>query len=199
MSGTTLHCDVSDSLHIAVKQSSDPTTSSQLPPDTSSETESDSDPGYEVQNQSEASKPLARPHLARAVSWSSIVRSRCRWTSKQEKELLMAEKQLARCQKAWSSEQELWLAYIQALSEEKEAHEGFMMMRMRQQEEERCQFRKAWKRQRSVETAPHLKQDDSPTTASGNNRFNKLRRLHRYGYVAPALTTTETTALACQG
>jgi hypothetical protein len=53
-----------------------------------------------------------RTELARAVSWASIVRTQCRWTFEQEKELLHAQRQLARCQKAWSSEQELWLSCV---------------------------------------------------------------------------------------
>lgn len=54
----------------------------------------------------------ARDQLARAVSWASIVRSECRWTAEQERELLRAQRQLGRCQKAWSSEQEVWLSCV---------------------------------------------------------------------------------------
>jgi hypothetical protein len=53
-----------------------------------------------------------RAQLARAVSWASIVRSQDRWTAEQEKELVHAQRQLEKCQKAWSSEQEVWLVYV---------------------------------------------------------------------------------------
>lgn len=53
-----------------------------------------------------------RPQLARAVSWASIIRSRDRWTVEQERELVHAQRQLERCQKAWSSDQEVWLSYV---------------------------------------------------------------------------------------
>lgn len=53
-----------------------------------------------------------RAQLARAVSWASIIRSRDRWTVEQERELVHAQRQLERCQKAWSSEQEVWLSYV---------------------------------------------------------------------------------------
>ncbi|KAJ5174599.1 uncharacterized protein N7482_000476 [Penicillium canariense] len=190
ISGPALHCDVSHALHIAVSPSRDQTTRSESSSNEPSETDSVAESEYGTHSPSHHSASSARAQLDRVVSWASIVRSRCRWTSDQEKELLMAEKQLARCQKAWSSEQELWLAYnnvtysnalfhpkIEALSEEKAAHEGFMLMRTRQQEEERHQFRKAWKRR----------------------RFAKLRRLQRVAHYAPALATTESPALTCQG
>ncbi|KAJ5735313.1 uncharacterized protein N7483_000438, partial [Penicillium malachiteum] len=157
---TSLHRDVSHTLHIAVKQSPDQTNPHNLEselgfsfeyPETNSGSVS---PRSRVKSRAE-SRPSV---LAREVSWANIVRSRSRWTNEQEKELLRAEKQLARCQKAWSSEQELWISYVQDLSEEKEAHESFMSMRMRQQEDERSQFRKAWKRRRSLEESLALKE-----------------------------------------
>lgn len=86
---------------------------------------------------------------------------------------------------------------IQTLSEEKAAHEGFMLMRTRQQEDERNQFRKAWKRRRSLETAMSTK-DSHVVTRSNNNKFMKLRRLQRYGQWASTLTT-EGTVLTCRG
>lgn len=120
---TSLHCDVSHALHIAVKPSQDQTTrpeDSPDYPDESSETDSDVESQFEHEHDnrlhSHSGASSARANLARVVSWASIVRSRCRWTKEQENELLMAEKQLARCQKAWSSEQELWLAYVRFLT-----------------------------------------------------------------------------------
>lgn len=103
-----LHRDVSDDLHIAVKQSPGQTID---PHESCSEySDAESDSGPEINEQGSSSSPRAR--VGRVVNWASIVRSRCRWTHEQENELLGAEKQLARCQKAWSSEQELWLSYV---------------------------------------------------------------------------------------
>jgi hypothetical protein len=117
----SLQCDVSHTLHIAVKPSPDHTTSPEDSLSESSETDSDSESQFDddIRRQpshgSSASSSTRGGRLARVVSWASIVRSRCRWTNEQEKQLLMAEKQLARCQKAWSSEQELWLTYVRVL------------------------------------------------------------------------------------
>ncbi|KAJ5792722.1 uncharacterized protein N7503_008700 [Penicillium pulvis] len=188
-----LHRDVSDDLHIAVKQSPDQTID---PHETGSQySDSESDSGSEIDEQ-ESPSP-SRTRVGRVVNWSSIVRSRCRWTHEQEKELLGAEKQLARCQKAWSSEQELWLSYIQVLREEKEAHEGFMLMRLKQQEDERNQFRKVWKRRRSIESAIEEKEKQITMTVKGNNNgLQKLRRL-QLGYLSPSLVT-KSPAVTCQ-
>ncbi|CAG7917768.1 unnamed protein product [Penicillium olsonii] len=141
-----------------------------------------------------------RAQLARAVSWASIVRSQDRWTAEQEKELVHAQRQLEKCQKAWSSEQEVWLVYVcmrsfyliynahrlqvQALSEEKEAHTGFISARHRQQGDEQHQFRKAWKRRRSSGDEEH--QSETETA----NRLGKLRRLQRYSYSGQQLGAT---------
>jgi hypothetical protein len=117
----SLQCDVSHTLHIAVKPSPDHTTSPEDSLSESSETNSDSESQFDndirrrLSHGSSASSSTRGARLARVVSWASIVRSRCRWTNEQEKQLLMAEKQLARCQKAWSSEQELWLTYVRVL------------------------------------------------------------------------------------
>ena len=83
-------------------------------PDNMSESESDSTSACRPRATEKARS--TRAELARAVSWASIVRSQCRWTLEQEKELLHAQRQLARCQKAWSSEQELWLTCVCQLS-----------------------------------------------------------------------------------
>lgn len=107
---TELHCDVSDAVHVAVNQNPDQMDNSAQ---NESDTESDSDSISEHQtHQSTEPSSSSAPSLFRGVSWSSIVRNECRWSTQQEKQLHMAEKQLARCQKAWSSEQELWLGYV---------------------------------------------------------------------------------------
>ncbi|KAJ5211925.1 uncharacterized protein N7498_003571 [Penicillium cinerascens] len=190
---TTLQCDVLDALHIAVRQPRDQNTNSGA---SSSETDSGSESEHQTHRLSDRTA-CAREQFSRAVSWASIIRNQCRWTKKQEKQLVMAEKQLKRCQKAWSSEQEVWLAYIKTLSEEKEAHEDFMLMRMRQQEEERNQFRKSWKRRRSVESALEEEQDVSPNRSNATG-LDKLRRLPQYRNLASNLAT-ESTAVACRG
>lgn len=117
---TTLPCDVFDTVHIAVRQCPDP---SVMLDDSSSETSgtnSDSESEYLVDQISYTNSPSARAQLSRLVSWASIVRNRHRWTNKQEKELTNARLQLARCQKAWSSEQELWLDYVRIVSSSSE-------------------------------------------------------------------------------
>lgn len=117
----SLQCDVSHTLHLAVKPNPDHTTSPEDSLSESSETYSDSESQFDdgicrrLSHGSSASSSKREARLARVVRWASIVRSRCRWTNEQEKQLLMAEKQLARCQKAWSSEQELWLTYVRVL------------------------------------------------------------------------------------
>ena len=107
-----LHCDVSDALHVAVKQS--PDLKSNHHSSFSERPEIEADSAAEDVTHQASSSHIGSPHgqLGRVVSWASIVRSQCRWTSEQEKELLKAEKQLARCQRAWSSEQEVWLSYV---------------------------------------------------------------------------------------
>ncbi|CAG8148781.1 unnamed protein product [Penicillium nalgiovense] len=136
-----------------------------------------------------------RAQLARAVSWASIIRSRDRWTAEQERELVHAQRQLERCQKAWSSEQEVWLSYVQALSEEKEAHACFLSMRHRQQDDEQHQFRKAWKRRRSSPGDDEMQQYAVDTA----NRLGRLRRLQRYGYSGQRLGTTGSAVLTVEG
>ncbi|KAF9251854.1 hypothetical protein DTO013E5_1123 [Penicillium roqueforti] len=136
-----------------------------------------------------------RAQLDRAVSWASIIRSRDRWTAEQERELVHAKRQLGRCQKAWSSEQEVWLTYVQALSEEKEAHNGFLSMRHRQQDDEQHQFRKAWKRRRSSSGDDEVQQSAIETA----NRLGRLRRLQRYSYSGQRLGATGSTVLAVEG
>lgn len=70
-----------------------------------------------------------------------------------------------------------------------------MMMRSRQQEEERCQFRKACRRRATAET-----QKQSGNAVKGNaNEPYKLGRLQRYGYLASSPAATESTAVACRG
>ncbi|RAL07710.1 uncharacterized protein BO97DRAFT_446681 [Aspergillus homomorphus CBS 101889] len=119
--------------------------------------------------------------VVRVVSWASLVGERCRWTMRQERELAIAELELARCQKAWSSEQELWLDQIKALHEEKEAHEEFLHHRAKQQDEEQQHFRKSWNRRRSHEEPshpqPHPHPSHPPQRNSSTHRANsKLRR-----------------------
>jgi hypothetical protein len=75
-----------------------------------------------------------------------------------------------------------------------------MLMRSRQQEEERHQFRKAWKRRRSLESAMTTKEDSNALMKSDTtNRFIKLRRFQRYGQFASTLATAESGALTCHG
>ncbi|KKK23344.1 hypothetical protein P175DRAFT_0436041 [Aspergillus ochraceoroseus IBT 24754] len=107
-----------------------------------------------------------RTRLVRIASWASI-KDHCRWTMDQERELVFAEGELARCQKAWSSEQELWLAYIKALHDEKEAHEDFLHHRAKQLGDEQQHFRKAWDRNRRRSS----QEQQSPVSPSSPHPF----------------------------
>ncbi|KAL6239957.1 hypothetical protein BDW75DRAFT_235791 [Aspergillus navahoensis] len=52
----------------------------------------------------------------RIVSWDGVKeQARSRWTIEQEAKLEHARAELARCQKAWSSEQEVWLQCVSVL------------------------------------------------------------------------------------
>ncbi|RAK98253.1 uncharacterized protein BO80DRAFT_362209 [Aspergillus ibericus CBS 121593] len=128
---------------------------------------SESDLGH-----SSSSSSSSRTGLVRIVSWASLVGDRCRWTMEQERKLAIARSELARCQKAWSSEQELWLAHIKDLHEEKEAHEQFLHHRAKQQDEEQQHFRKSWIRRKSYEEQQQI----APTQRT-NSRLHRIRRM----------------------
>lgn len=187
-----LHCDVPSTVHVAVNQNPDQVDDS-AQDETDSDPDSDSISEHQTHQSTEPSNSSA-PALFRGVSWSSIVRNECRWSNQQEKQLHIAQKQLARCQKAWSSEQELWLGYVETLNEEKQAHDGFMLMRTRQQEDERAQFRKAWKRRRSVETV-QSQVDPIQECSPGPPK----RRVPRYGHLVPTLVASLSAPMACRG
>ncbi|CAG8908433.1 unnamed protein product [Penicillium egyptiacum] len=188
-----MHRDVHSPVQVAVK-----THAHHITPNSQS-TLSENIPGPESDSTSEDQvrySSQARPtraQLARAVSWASIIRSRDRWTAEQERELVHAQRQLGKCQKAWSSEQEVWLSY--ALSEEKEAHACFLSMRHRQQDDEQHQFRKAWKRRRSSSGDDEMQQSAIETA----NRLGRLCRLQRYGYSGQRLDATGSAMLAVEG
>lgn len=63
-------------------------------------------------SRSRSSGSSSRTGLVRIASWASLAGDRCRWTMEQERKLAIARSELARCQKAWSSEQELWIAQV---------------------------------------------------------------------------------------
>ncbi|KAL3259256.1 hypothetical protein ABHI18_005412, partial [Aspergillus niger] len=125
-------------------------------------------------SRSRSSGSSSRTGLVRVVSWASLAGDRCRWTMEQERRLAIARSELARCQKAWSSEQELWLAQIEKLHEEKEAHEHFIHHRAKQQDEEQQHFRKSWIRRKSYE---EQQQQLVPTTQRTNSRLRRIRRI----------------------
>lgn len=89
--------DSDDAIHISEDEGSDP-----------SDVDVDDDDEY-------ATSPNKR---VRIISWrldnnnNKMVPGRCRWTLEQERRLQAAQQQLARCQKAWSSEQEVWLKHV---------------------------------------------------------------------------------------
>jgi hypothetical protein len=81
------------------------------------ESHADADAGSSSSTQphtgnSNSNSTSTRKRLVRIVSFKSIAHNSTRWSSSRERELAIAEHELARCQKAWSSEQELWLEYV---------------------------------------------------------------------------------------
>lgn len=104
-----MHHDVYDSPQIAVKCATckDPVWPQSTPPP-------DNNPGasHSPRRTSVGQTLPTRAPLARGVSWANIVSRQDRWTDEHERELLHAQRQLEKCQKAWSSEQEVWLANV---------------------------------------------------------------------------------------
>lgn len=76
------------------------------------EAEADADAGSSSTQPRTGNGNSNRKRLVRIVSFKSIAHDCTRWSSARERELAIAEHELARCQKAWSSEQELWLEYV---------------------------------------------------------------------------------------
>ncbi|KAJ5861748.1 uncharacterized protein N7529_009058 [Penicillium soppii] len=111
----SMHRDVYKTVQIAVRNDAreDPIRSQSAPP--TPENKPNPDSASAPESRASSSAAPTRAQLTRAVSWASIVRSRDRWTVEQERELVHAQRQLERCQKAWSSEQEVWLAYVRSL------------------------------------------------------------------------------------
>ncbi|KAF9893135.1 hypothetical protein FE257_012546 [Aspergillus nanangensis] len=136
---------------------------------------------HDTASSSSSSSCSSKTRLVRIVSWANIMGDRTRWTTEQERELAIAESQLARCQKAWSSEQELWLGHIKALTEEKEAHEEFLNHRAKQQDDEQQHFRKAWSRRKSSDEQPYQQPHHSPTRANSRMRRRLSRRGSSFG------------------
>ncbi|KAL4870917.1 hypothetical protein BDV12DRAFT_164908 [Aspergillus spectabilis] len=93
--------------------------------------------------------PTAAVQRQRLVSWDGVRdQVRTKWTVEQEEKLVHARAELARCQKAWSSEQDIWLKCVDILNEEKAAHESFLNNRSRHIGDEQNHFRKVWNRNR---------------------------------------------------
>lgn len=70
-------------------------------------------------------------------------------------------------------------------------------MRLKQQDDERNQFRKVWKRRRSIERAIEEKEKQITVTVKGNiNGLQKLRRL-QLGSLSPTLMA-KSPAVTCQ-
>ncbi|KAL2008145.1 hypothetical protein VTN00DRAFT_8127 [Thermoascus crustaceus] len=102
----------------------------------------DIDTNYDDDNDDDESSEMG---IDRVISWASILTGTSRWSVEQDLEELEEE------EVPWSSHREHELEQIKTLTEEKkEAHEVFVQMRTRQQDEERHRFRKArgrgWKR-----------------------------------------------------
>jgi hypothetical protein len=111
---TSVHRDVHGHVQVAVKTNSHHDTPTPQSTSSAPENITSAAPDSSSEGRTHCSRQArpTRAQLARAVSWASIIRSRDRWTAEQEKELVHAQRQLGRCQKAWSSEQEVWLSYV---------------------------------------------------------------------------------------
>ncbi|KAL4737337.1 hypothetical protein BDV11DRAFT_206859 [Aspergillus similis] len=89
-------------------------------PDFESDVESDEDVGVDMNTDIDpldtsvsATRSDRQIQRKRLVSWDGVKeQARSRWTTEQEEKLEHARAELARCQKAWSSEQEVWLKCI---------------------------------------------------------------------------------------
>ena len=83
-----------------------------------SEDENPSDADSLYDDDYDDSNSSSKPRTVRIISWQlgdltqTQTPGRCRWTLEQERELQLAQQELARCQKAWSSEQEVWLKQV---------------------------------------------------------------------------------------
>lgn len=98
-------------LHITMKQDRDTGTSAKDSATEIHEADSDSENEY-LHRCPKTTGNHARTRVHRVVNWARLSIPNARWTSTQEQELLNARIQLTRCQKAWSSEQEVWLDYV---------------------------------------------------------------------------------------
>ncbi|KAL4957232.1 hypothetical protein BDW69DRAFT_39769 [Aspergillus filifer] len=140
--------------------------------DSNSEVESETDPDDDIDplNISVPAVPAPRQRK-RLVSWDGVdEQARNRWTAEQEEKLVHARAELARCQRAWSSEQDVWLKCVDELSEEKAAHEGFINNRAKHIGDEQNNFRKVWSRNRRRSEQDQLQ-----------GQPQRLTRAHRTG------------------
>ncbi|KAL4907966.1 hypothetical protein BDW74DRAFT_148320 [Aspergillus multicolor] len=96
---------------------------SESEPEVKSEVGSGEDVGVDMDTNidpldTSAPSPSRHRHAQRKrlVSWDGVrEQARSRWTMEQEEKLAHARAELARCQKAWSSEQEIWLQCVSVL------------------------------------------------------------------------------------
>ncbi|RDW86874.1 uncharacterized protein DSM5745_03516 [Aspergillus mulundensis] len=120
----------------------------------------------------------------RLISWDGVrEQGRSRWTIEQEEKLAHARVELARCQKAWSSEQEIWLQCIDNLVEEKTAHEGFLSNRRKHSSDEQVHFRTWPRTTTTLESGP---EDDEFAGAIEEFPGTELRAKRDKGSVRPA-------------
>lgn len=108
---TTLNNDTDDAVHLDARDLTDAKSSSTFDDDVisdDSELEAESGSGFEHEHEHASGKSRVR-----IITWHlDDSPGGCRWTLEQERELHIALQHLDRCQKAWSSEQEVWLAYV---------------------------------------------------------------------------------------
>ncbi|KAL4809993.1 hypothetical protein BDV18DRAFT_130081 [Aspergillus unguis] len=153
---------------------SDPTSDSEIESDNQVDFDINIDP-LDTRVPTSVSRPRAPRQRKRLVSWDGVKEeARPRWTMEQEKKLVHARAELARCQKAWSSEQEVWIERVERLSEEKEAHEGFMNNRAKHIGDEQTHFRKACNRNRRRSEQDQLQEQPQSARLTRTDRTGSL-------------------------
>ncbi|KAL4794637.1 hypothetical protein BDV19DRAFT_187686 [Aspergillus venezuelensis] len=140
--------------------------------DSNSEVESETDPDDDIDPLDISVPAVPAPRQRkRLVSWDGVdEQARNRWTAEQEERLVHARAELARCQRAWSSEQDVWLKCVDELSEEKAAHQGFINNRAKHIGDEQNNFRKVCSRNRRRSEQDQLQ-----------GQPQRLTRAHRTG------------------
>ena len=112
---TTLTNNTDDAVHLHAQDLTDNKSSSTFDDDVISDsTEAEPESSGTGSGSGSGSEHTSRKPRVRIITWhlDDSPSGGCRWTLEQERELQIALQHLDRCQKAWSSEQEVWLAHV---------------------------------------------------------------------------------------